>query len=73
MRTKLIGLFILAAVIIAAAAYAMFTRKPEVTQINGYVGGEKIGLLEDTEITEILEKKYHLRMDYAKEQQDARQ
>ena len=35
MRTKLIGLFILAAVIIAAAAYAMFTRKPEVTQING--------------------------------------
>lgn len=66
MRTKLIGLFILATVIIAAAAYAMFTRKPEVTQINGYVGGEKIGLLEDTEITEILEKKYHLRMDYAK-------
>ena len=56
MRTKLIGLFILAAVIIGAAAYAMFTRKPEVTQINGYVGGEKIGLLEDTEITEILEK-----------------
>lgn len=66
MKTKLMGLLILAVVVILAAVYALFTRKPAVTEINGYVGGEKIGLLEDTEIQEILEEKYHLRMDYAK-------
>lgn len=46
MKTKLIGLGILAAVIIAAAAYVFISNSQAVTEINGYVGGEKIGLLE---------------------------
>ena len=47
MKTKLIGLGILAAVIIAAVAYVFISNNQAVTEINGYVGGEKIGLLED--------------------------
>ena len=49
MKTKLIGLGILAAVIIAAVAYVFISNNQTVTEINGYVGGEKIGLLEDEE------------------------
>ena len=41
MKTKLIGLGILAAVIIAAAAYVFISNSQTVTEINGYVGGEK--------------------------------
>ena len=44
MKTKLIGLGILAAVIIAVA-YVFISNSQAVTEINGYVGGEKIGLL----------------------------
>ena len=45
MKTKLIGLGLLAAVIVAAALYAVISQNQAVTEINGYVGGEKIGLL----------------------------
>lgn len=41
MKTKLIGLGILAAVIIAAVAYVFISNNQTVTEINGYVGGEK--------------------------------
>ena len=41
MKTKLIGLGILAAVIIAAAAYVFISNSQTVTEINGYVGGRK--------------------------------
>ena len=51
MKTKLIGLGILAAVIIAAVAYVFISNNQTVAEINGYVGGEKIGLLEDEEGT----------------------
>ena len=50
MKTKLIGLGILAAVVIAAVAYVLISSSRAVTEINGYVGGEKIGLLEDEEV-----------------------
>ena len=66
MKTKLIGLGILAAVIIAAAAYVFISNSQTVTEINGYVGGEKIGLLEDEEVQEILRDRYRLVIDYAK-------
>lgn len=58
MKTKLIGLGILAAVIIAAAAYVFISNSQTVTEINGYVGGEKIGLLEDEEVQDILRDRY---------------
>ena len=66
MKTKLIGLGILAAVIIAAAAYVFISNRQTVTEINGYVGGEKIGLLEDEEVQDILRDRYRLVIDYAK-------
>ena len=44
MKTKLAGLGILAIVIIAAAAYALFSGRQTATEISGFVGGEKIGL-----------------------------
>ena len=66
MKTKLIGLGILAAVIIAAVAYVFISNNQAVTEINGYVGGEKIGLLEDEEVQDILRDRYKLVIDYAK-------
>ena len=66
MKTKLIGLGILAAVIIAAVAYVFISNNQTVTEINGYVGGEKIGLLEDEEVQNILRDRYKLVIDYAK-------
>lgn len=66
MKTKIIGLVILIAVIIAAVIYVMVGSSNAVTEIKGYVGGEKIGLLEDEEVQEILRDKYKLSIDYAK-------
>ncbi len=66
MKTKIIGLVILIAVIIAAVIYVMVGSRNAVTEIKGYVGGEKIGLLEDEEVQEILRDKYKLSIDYAK-------
>ncbi len=66
MKTKLIGLGILAVVIIAAAAYVMIGNSRKITEISGYVGGEKIGFLEDEEVRHILEDRYKLSIDYAK-------
>ena len=53
-------------VIIAAVIYVMVGSSNAVTEIKGYVGGEKIGLLEDEEVQEILRDKYKLSIDYAK-------
>lgn len=66
MKTKIIGLVILITVIIAAVIYVMVDSSNAVTEIKGYVGGEKIGLLEDEEVQEILRDKYKLSIDYAK-------
>lgn len=66
MKTKIIGLVILITVIIAAIIYVMVGSSNAVTEIKGYVGGEKIGLLEDEEVQEILRDKYKLSIDYAK-------
>lgn len=66
MKTKLIGLLILVAVAIVAVAYVGVTQSWQVTEISGFVGGEKIGLLEDEEVQEILHERYRLSMDYAK-------
>lgn len=66
MKTKLIGLGLLAAVVIAAVIYAAVGRSRAVTEINGYVGGEKIGFLEDQEVREIIKDRYDLTIDYSK-------
>lgn len=66
MKAKWIGAGILAAVVAAAVGYTYISSASAVTVINGYVGGEKIGLLEDEEVQKILKKEYHLQMDYQK-------
>lgn len=66
MKTKLIGVGILAVVILAAVLYVFIGRSGEVTEIKGYVGGEKIGLLEDEEVQKILKDRYKLSIDYSK-------
>lgn len=64
MKTKLMGLGILALVILAAVLYAVLGRGQEVTEINGLVGGEKLGLLEDQQVREILAERYHLSLNF---------
>lgn len=66
MKTKWIGAGILAGVIAVAGIYAGVTEYRTAEVINGYLGGEKIGLLEDDEVQDILKKDYHLVMDYQK-------
>ena len=61
-KSKWIGLIILLAVIGAAAIYLLLGGgpQPEPTVLRGYVGGEKIGLLEDEAVQDILEREYSL-------------
>ena len=67
-KSKWIGLIILLAVIGAAAVYLLLGGgpQPEPAVLRGYVGGEKIGLLEDEAVQDILERNYGLTLDYAK-------
>ena len=67
-KSKWIGLIILLAVIGAAAVYLLLGGgpRPEPTVLRGYVGGEKIGLLEDEAVQDVLERDYGLTLDYAK-------
>lgn len=66
MKTKWIGFGILAAVIAVVGIGVGVSRSTAVTELSGLVGGEKIGLLEDEEVTQTLQKKYHLSLDCAK-------
>lgn len=66
MKAKLMGAGILAAVIICAVLIYYFGQPPEVTVINGYLGGEKIGVMEDKEISDILAKEYHIAFNYSR-------
>ena len=65
-KSKWIGLIILLAVIAAGGIYLLLGGGTEPTVLRGYVGGEKIGLLEDEEVQDILKREYHLTLDYAK-------
>ncbi|MGN0696394.1 MAG: hypothetical protein ACI4J5_06495 [Oscillospiraceae bacterium] len=66
MRSKLIGAAVLLIVIIGAAVYYFYGKNTELTVINGYLGGEKIGIMEDEEIAGILAKKYHISFEYSR-------
>lgn len=65
-KSRLIGLLILLAVIAAGAVYWFLGGGQESVELRGYVGGEKLGLLEDQEVQSILEKDYHLTLDYVR-------
>ena len=67
MKSKMKGLLVLAAVIVLVATYLLISgKKPDQVHINGYLGGEKIDLLEDEDVQDIFRKKYSLTMDYTK-------
>ncbi|MGI6118083.1 MAG: hypothetical protein ACOYBC_06790 [Bilifractor sp.] len=67
MKSKIIGLCILiAAIAVGCVYYFGFANRPAAATIDGYLGGEKIGLFEDEEFTKILEKDYNLKIEYSK-------
>ena len=67
MKSKIIGGIILLVVIIVVIAFQFInTNKPEQITVTGYLGGEKIGLMEDEEVKKILKDKYGLTVDYTK-------
>ena len=66
MKAKIAGLVILLLVVVLAVGYTLLGKSRETVEIAGYVGGEKIGLLEDEEVQRLLQRKYHLEMDYSR-------
>ncbi|MDO5690273.1 MAG: hypothetical protein Q4G61_08485 [Tissierellia bacterium] len=65
MKTKWIGLGILAVVMAVVIGWFFFKPAP-VETINGYLGGEKIGLFEDQAFIERMEKDHSLTVRYRK-------
>lgn len=66
MKSKYAGIAILLVIILAASGYYFYQKRTRVIELNGYLGGEKIGLFEDEEIQDILAKKYHIRLNYSR-------
>lgn len=66
MKTKLIGLGILLTVIISVTVFVFVSGGQNYSEISGYVGGEKIGLLEDEEVSKLIKDRYKLTIDYSK-------
>lgn len=66
MKTKIAGMLVLLAVILAGGGYYLYQNQTRTTELNGYLGGEKIGLFEDEQIQEILQKEYHLEFQYSR-------
>lgn len=66
MKTKLIGIAVLLAVILAGGGYYLYRSQSTIQTLNGYLGGEKIGLFEDEEVKDILRSKYHLKLNYSR-------
>lgn len=65
MKTRTIGAIILAFIVLIVAGYFVLKPTPS-TEINGYLGGEKIGLFEDPEFKEVMKKDHHLIINYRK-------
>lgn len=64
---QLAGLMLLFVVILAAGVYYVLDRNhQEAVVLEGYLGGEKIGLFEDQEVQDILNRRYHIKFDYAR-------
>lgn len=66
MKSKIIGLVILLAVIIGVGLYTVYTNHATVTELHGYLGGEKIGLYDDEAFQKIIRDKYGLDFSYLK-------
>ncbi|MDR0198091.1 MAG: hypothetical protein LBI36_07750, partial [Oscillospiraceae bacterium] len=67
MKAKIIGLCIFASVILFVIVYVVLQKNETAgVSVKGYVGGEKMGFLEDEKVASILSKKYKIKMDYRK-------
>lgn len=64
--SKIIGALILAVTVLASGLILLFNKSIEAIRLSGYLGGEKIGLFEDEEFSEILRKKYGIEFDYSR-------
>ena len=64
-KTRIIGAIILLVVMLAVIAF-IFLKPAPLTEINGYLGGEKIGLFEDQAFKDKMAKDYSLKIDYKK-------
>ena len=66
MKSRALGIILLAVVILASGGYYLYSSQARVTLLDGYLGGEKIGLFEDEEAAEILRREYHLEFQYSR-------
>lgn len=67
MKAKHCGLLLLVLVIAVAGVYSWFQgRQAQQVDITGYIGGEKIGLVDDPEVKKILLNKMKLTLHYQK-------
>ena len=66
MKSRALGIILLAVVILASGGYYLYSSQSRVTVLDGYLGGEKIGLFEDEEAAEILRREYHLEFQYSR-------
>lgn len=67
MKARRMGLILLVAVMLVSGGYMFYTsQQTEAISVNGYIGGEKIGLVEDAEVIDTLKKKYKITLDYQK-------
>ena len=66
MKSKIVGLVLLIVVIAAAGVYYLVSAGSQVTVLDGYLGGEKIGLYEDEEVAEILADRYQIQFTYSR-------
>ena len=67
MKKKIAGLMLLVVLMaVIGGIYFVTGNAPQLVNVDGYVGGEKIELLEDEEIRSVFEEKYGLNVDYSR-------
>ena len=67
MKKKIAGLILLVVLMaVIGGIYFVTENAPRIVNVDGYVGGEKIELLEDEEVRSVFEEKYGLNVDYSR-------
>lgn len=67
MKKKIAGLILLVVLMaVIGGIYFVTGNAPRIVSVDGYVGGEKIELLEDEEVRSVFEEKYGLNVDYSR-------
>lgn len=67
MKKKIAGLILLVVLMaVIGGIYFVTGNAPRTVNVDGYVGGEKIELLEDEEVQSVFEEKYGLNVDYSR-------